>query len=130
LSQGSLDVRLRLNGPAGSLALAAGGRLLDSIPSYVVREATFEDLDLGTLVPSSGLRSRLAGSLRLEGNGRRPQTARLTGMLTLQPSTFNRASIESGHLEVGLADGRLQVVGRVLGDRGSGTLDAPAEPFA
>ena len=129
-ARGSLDLRLRLNGPAGSVALAAGGRPLDSVPSYVLRDATFEDLDLGLLMPSSGLRSRLAGSLRLEGNGRRPETARLTGMLTLEPSTFNRASIQSGHLEVGLADGRLQVVGRVMGDRDSVTLDATAEPFA
>lgn len=130
LTGGDLDVHLSVAALAGGVTLTAAGRPLDSVPRYTVRDATFRDLELGTLLDVDGLHTRLAGSLRLEGSGRRREDARLNGTLRLAPSTVNRATIGEGEVRAGLAAGRLDLTGTLRGERDSVLIDAEIEPFA
>ena len=129
LSRGDLDLRVDVAAPAGALALAGTGRPLDSAPRYTVREATFHDVELGQLLDLDGLHTRLAGSLRVEGSGRRSADATLDGSLSLGPSTVNQAAIREGDFRVGLAAGRLHLRGKLMGDGDSVMIDASTEPF-
>jgi translocation and assembly module TamB len=130
LTRGDLDLRLSVTAPAGGVALAARGRPLDSVPRYTVRDATFRDLELGTLLDVDGMRTRLAGSLHLEGSGRRREDANLKGTLSLGPSTVNQAAIREGEVRVDLAEGRLSLTGRLMGEGDSVLIDVATEPFA
>jgi translocation and assembly module TamB len=130
LTRGEVEVRLSMAAPAGAVALAATGRPLDSVPRYSVRDATFRDLELGRLLDLDGLQTRLAGSLRLDGSGRRREDASLDARLSLGPSTVNRAEIREGQVRVGLAAGRLRLTGKLGGERDSVLIDAATEPFA
>jgi translocation and assembly module TamB len=130
LTRGDLDVHLGVTAPAGGITLAATGRPLDSIPRYTVRDATFRDLELGALLDVDELHTRLAGSLHLEGRGRRREDAILDGTLSLGASTVNRAAIREGEVRVGLAAGRLHLTGRLMGEGDSVLIDAATEPFA
>ncbi len=130
LTRGDLDVRLSVAAPAGEVRLTATGRPLDSGPRYTVRDATFRDLELGALLDVDGLHTRLAGSLHLEGSGRRREDACLNGTLSLAPSTVNQAAIREGEIRVGLTAGRLGLTGKLMGEGDSVLIDAATEPFA
>jgi translocation and assembly module TamB len=130
LTRGDLDLRLGVVTSAGELSLSGTGRPLDSVPRYAVREATFRDVDLGRLLDVDGLHTRLAGSIRAEGSGRRRDDASFDGTLSLGPSTVNRVAIREGELRAGLAAGRLHLTGRLLGEGNSVLIDATTEPFA
>ena len=129
LAGGQLTLRLALRAPAGAVTLAGNARPFDSAATWALREGTFRDLELGRLLGVRGLRTRLAGSLRAEATGRKPELARVDADLTLTPSTVNRAAIQSGRIQARLADGRLHLVGRLLGDGDSLTIDASSRPF-
>jgi translocation and assembly module TamB len=129
LKRGDLDLRLGVAAPAGALALTATARPVDSVPRYAVRDATFRDLELGRLLGVEGLHTRLTGSLRLEGSGRRREDASLAGTLSLGPSTVNRAELREGELRAGLTAGRLHLVGELLGEGNSVLIDGSTEPF-
>jgi translocation and assembly module TamB len=129
LSRGDLGLQLQLSGAAGRVDLGGTARPFDSIPDYAVHQATFRELDLGRLLGLTDLHTGLAGTFRLEGAGRKPEDARLHGMLALGASTVNRAAIDSARLDAKLAQGRLNLVARVAAARDSVTIDAFSEPF-
>ena len=129
LTRGDLDLRLSLAAPAGALALNATARPLDSVPRYAVRDARFRDVELGRLLQLGGLHTRLAGSLRVEGSGRRRQDATLVGTLSLGPSTLNRVELREGELHADLTSGRLHLTGELLGEGNSVLIDGTTEPF-
>jgi translocation and assembly module TamB len=129
LTRGDLDLRLGVATSAGALSLSGTGRPLDSVPRYAVREATFRDLELGRLLEVDGLQTRLAGSLRAEGSGRRRDDASFDGTLTFGPSTVNRVAIREGELSARLEAGRLDLTGKLVGEGNSVLIDATTEPF-
>ena len=94
-----------------------------------MRDARFHDVELGRLLELDGLHTRLAGSLRVEGSGRRRQDATLVGTLSLGPSTLNRVELREGELRAGLTSGRLHLTGELLGEGNSVLIDGTTEPF-
>jgi translocation and assembly module TamB len=129
LSRGNLQLQGELDATAGWLAVSGVARPFDSVPTYAIREGTFRDLDLGPLLGLASLHTRLAGSLEAEGSGRRPESGRLTGALTLGESTVNRIAIRNGRLDATLLDGRIHVDGKLLGAGDSLTIDGDIDPF-
>ena len=86
-------------------------------------------MELGQLLQLGGLHTRLAGSLRVEGSGRRRQDATLVGTLSLGPSTLNRVELREGELHADLTSGRLHLTGELSGEGNSVLIDGTTEPF-
>ena len=102
--------RLRLEGQGalqgGRLVLEAFGRPFDSTASYVLRRASLESVDVGTLLGQPGLAGPV--SLTLTGEARMRGAARTAqGRVTVDSSRLGRVEVTGGNAEVRLDGERL-----------------------
>lgn len=104
------ETQLDLQGTVAGTSIRLDGtaRPLDATPTYDLT-ARVDDLNIGTFAPESGQQSDLSFTSRLRGDGLDPQTASLTADVSLGPSTLNRDQLESGRLQVRLADGSIDI---------------------
>ncbi|HEY8196073.1 MAG TPA: hypothetical protein VIG04_03805, partial [Gemmatimonadales bacterium] len=114
---------------AGRVALAGFARPFDTVPSYVLQDVEFREVDLGRLLSQQRLHTQLTGSLRAEGSGRKAAGVGATGLLTLRRSTVNDAVITTGRVEGTLAGGKLDLTGLLRAQDDSLTMAATAYPF-
>src|SRR4051794_8753177 len=113
--------------PAGRVALSALASLSATPPRYTLRNARFKALDLGRLLGSSSLETRINGGLTAEATAPDGGPLALDATLSLDSSTVNRTVIRTGVLRAMLARGRWNLSGRLLGDADSLRLDASLE---
>ena len=89
---------------------------------YAVRQARFEDVDVGALMGAATFSTRLSGQLQGSGDGLDPATLRSDLTLTLDSSRINRTRVESATLSLSSASGRFRGDANVA--LGGGTIDA------
>ncbi|MGD8277302.1 MAG: hypothetical protein PVH00_04715, partial [Gemmatimonadota bacterium] len=113
----------------GDVTLGAGrARLtLEAWPAarplrYAVRQARFDDVDVGALMGAATFSTRLSGQLQGSGDGLDPATLRSDLTLTLDSSRINRARVENATLSLSSAAGRFRGDANVA--LVGGTIDA------
>ena len=127
LDQGALDATARLATPGGTTQLTATGRPFDDRPTLAVPEAEIAALDLGALLGTDAVSTRLDGRLRLRAEGYDdPGTMTLDADLALARSFVNFATVREARLAVTADSGRAAWEARLaLG--GGGRLEASGE---
>ncbi|HYC32415.1 MAG TPA: translocation/assembly module TamB domain-containing protein, partial [Gemmatimonadales bacterium] len=128
LERGKVTVTARAGLQGGRVELLGEGRPLDSTPSFTIRRAALDSVDLGTLLG----RADLAGPVtaRLEGNGRWGEAARtFRGRLRVEPSTVGHIRVSDGSLTMGLERGRLSYDGAVVTSAGTIALAGEGRPL-
>ena len=125
--------RLHLDGDAalqgGRLELEAHARPFDSLPTYVVRRAALQRVDLGTFLG----RPELAGpvTLNISGRARWQEGNRWArARITLEPSRLGRVELAGGGASVRLAGDRLTYDASLRGRGGVLTLAGGGTPGA
>jgi translocation and assembly module TamB len=129
LNQGTVLADGEIGGGSGRLAFSGSARPFDRRPSFILREASFTDLDLGSLLQKERFRTRVSGSLTSEGSGKNLKSARLVGKLDLRQSFVGGATIDSGRIEAGLDDGELRLIGRLSSGSDSAVIGAALSRF-
>ncbi|MEM9665066.1 MAG: translocation/assembly module TamB domain-containing protein [Bacteroidota bacterium] len=112
LDGGTVILDAYVDTPEGGLRLAATAEPFLERPTYAVREARFDRLQLGRLVGSEALRTDLTGTASLSGRGFDPATLRADVRLRLEPSRINRQRLDRGELVMAMQEGFADVTGR------------------
>jgi translocation and assembly module TamB len=93
---------------AGAFAVAGDGRPLADVPFFAIRQGRVDSIDLGTLLGRPDLRtavtSRFTGTMR--GNSADSMQGKLS--LELLPSRINQAQINTGNVELEIAQGAVR----------------------
>lgn len=122
-----LDVSGALQG--GSLTLNASARPFDSVTTFVLRSATLDSVDLGTLLG----RPDLAGPVTLgaTADGRWGESAKsVNARLTVAPSQMGRIEVAGGSVNAELAGDRLVYDAALLTSGGSIVMEGDGRPMA
>lgn len=91
--------------PEGSIALDIDARPLGETPTYTISDGSFAGVDVGALTANPDLTTDLNGTLRAEGVGFDPATARLAATVEFSPSQINGERLSQGRAQIDLADG-------------------------
>jgi translocation and assembly module TamB len=101
---------------AGTFAVAGDGRPLADVPFFAIRQGRVDSIDLGTLLGRPDLRTAVTS--RFTGTMSGGSADSMQGKLSLEllPSRINQAQINSGHVQLAIAEGSvrgdLQLEGR------------------
>ncbi len=128
-ARGRVDFRAAVEAQAGSVKLAGTARPFDSLPSLELKEGSFHDLDVGRVLSRPELATRLTGRLDGRARGKKLESMEATALLELDSSTVKDRTIHTGRFHAALQEGKAQLVGRVLTQADSLSLDASGEPF-
>jgi translocation and assembly module TamB len=122
-----LDVRAALQG--GRLTVDASARPFDSVTTFVIRRATLDSVDLGTLLD----RPDLAGPVTLgaTAKGRWGQSAKtVEARVQVAPSRLGRIEVAEGRVDAELAGERLVYHAALRTNGGSIAIDGEGRPMA
>ncbi len=129
LDRGHARFAMRGGLQGGRLALEGEGRPFDSVPSFTVRRAAIDSVDLGTLLG----RPDLAGPVtaRLAGTARWSEDVRaFSGRMRVERSTRGHIRVREGDVEVGFSGERLRYDGSLITSAGALALAGEGRPFA
>ncbi len=125
---GDLSYGFRFLFPDG-LFVANGDATLDDPASYRIQRGRFENVDVAALL-GEDVPSSLNGAFALRGRGTNPKTLTADAQLDMAPSTYGEYRLETGHLQLDLQNGRLEMIVRAqLEEAGLFDFAAYTRPF-
>lgn len=110
--------------PEGRAQLVGSMQPFLDRPAYAIESGTFSGLDIGAFLNEPDWRTRLTGTIQLEGQGFEPQTMVVEGRLELEDSAVNRERIDRAIIEGSVRNGFAQL--RTEADLSDGFLRADA----
>ncbi len=97
-----------LNFEDGSANLQGGGLFFADVPQYDV-EGALRNVEIGNLIGSDTLRTRVSVDFDVEGTGTDPETMELQGRITSNDITYEGASLDTLYSAFQLSEGILTV---------------------
>ena len=130
LERGRAALTLRGRVQGGALLAEGEVRPFDSVPSYSLRRAAVERIDLGTLLGRPDLAGSFSATLTGAGRwGARIDQRGFRGRMHIAPSTLGGIALRTGQATMTLASGRLRYDGAVETSAGALALAGDARPL-
>ncbi|HET6569217.1 MAG TPA: translocation/assembly module TamB domain-containing protein [Rhodothermales bacterium] len=104
LDRRDLDFNLYVRAPEGQSHLSGVLRPFQPVPSYVIRDARFSNIDLAAITGNPSLKSDLTGTGSFSGRGLSLEDLTVQGQFMLSPSRINQQYINNASLTVNLQD--------------------------
>ncbi|MFB6272408.1 MAG: translocation/assembly module TamB domain-containing protein [Salinibacter sp.] len=121
------ETKADLNGSDWHLAVS--GRPFADVPTIEITDGRFRNLNIGPFLQDTTQSSTLNGTLQARLQGVAPDTLRLDGRLTLEPSRINRQPISGGSLDVALREETLTSTLVLNTPNGTARVTGRARPF-